>query len=54
MQPLIDFLIWLDVSDVAYLLMVILFIIMGRMYDGLHKENIRLRKLLVKAVIGEK
>ena len=50
METIINFLQWLDTSNVAYLLMLLMFFIMAGLYDGLSKENTRLRKMLRNAV----
>jgi len=50
---MIDFLTWLDESNVAYLLMLLCFLIMARLHDITLKENIRLRKILHKAVLED-
>jgi hypothetical protein len=50
METIINFLQWLDTSNVAYLVMILLFLIMTGLYNGLHEENVRLRKMLRNAV----
>ena len=50
METIINFLQWLDTSNVAYLLMLLMLFIMAGLYDGLSKENTRLRKMLRNAV----
>jgi hypothetical protein len=53
MEKLIEYLTWLDESNVAYLLMLLGFIIMRKFYDGVIKENKRLRRLLRNAVLED-
>jgi hypothetical protein len=47
---MIDFIKWLDDSDVAYLIMLALFLAMASLHSKAMKENTRLRKLLKKAM----
>jgi hypothetical protein len=53
MNDVIIFLTWLDESNVAYLVMILCFLVMAWLQNKLHKENIRLRKVLSKAVLGD-
>lgn len=53
MEKLIEYLTWLDESNTAYLLMIAFFIIMYKLYDGVIKENKRLRRLLRNAVLED-
>ena len=53
METIINFLQWLDTSNVAYLVMILLFLIMTGLYNGLHEENVRLRRLLRNAVLED-
>jgi hypothetical protein len=53
MNDLIIFLTWLDTSDMAYILMILCFIVMAMMHHTVAKENKRLRRLLRNAVLGE-
>jgi hypothetical protein len=53
METIINFLQWLDTSNVAYLVMILLFLIMTGLYNGLHEENKRLRRLLRNAVLED-
>jgi hypothetical protein len=53
MNDLIIFLTWLDTSDMAYILMILCFIVMAMMHRNVAKENKRLRRLLRNAVLGE-
>ena len=52
MNAIIEFLKYLDESNIAYLLMLLMFFIMVGLYDGISKENTRLRKMLRNAVKG--
>ena len=45
-----EFIKWLDDSDVAYLIMLALFLAMASLHSKAMKENTRLRKLLKKAM----
>ena len=54
MEKLIEILTWLDESNAAYLLMVILFLILAAMQSTTQTENTRLRKMLRKAVLETK
>lgn len=54
MEKLINFLHWLDESNVAYLVMIILFLILAAMQSATQTENTRLRKMLRKAVLESK
>jgi len=47
---MIDFIKWLDDSDVAYLIMLALFLAMASLHSKAMKENTRLRKLLKRAM----
>ena len=51
MNNVIEFLTWLDESNVAYLLMIGFFIGMYKLHDDVIKENKRLRKILRNAVL---
>lgn len=51
MEKLIEILTWLDESNAAYLLMILLFLVLSAMYNGLYEENTRLRKMLRNAVL---
>lgn len=51
MEKLIEYLTWLDESNVAYLLMIGFFIVMAMMHGSVVKENKRLRTLLRNAVL---
>ena len=53
MEKLIEYLTWLDESNVAYLLMIGFFLIMYKLHDGVIKENKRLRRLLRNAVLED-
>ena len=53
METIINFLTWLDTSNVAYLVMILLFLIMSGLYNGLHEENVRLRKMLRKTILED-
>jgi len=53
MNNVIEFLTWLDESNVAYLLMIGFFLVMAAMHRNVVKENKRLRRLLRNAVLGE-
>jgi len=50
---MINFLTWLDTSDMAYILMIGFFLVMATMHRNVAKENKRLRRLLRNAVLGE-
>ena len=50
---MIEFLEYLDESNIAYMLFFLCFLIMARLYDIALKENIRLRKLLHKAILED-
>jgi hypothetical protein len=45
-----EFIKWLDDSDVAYLVMLALFLAMAKLHSKAMKENTRLRKILKKAM----
>lgn len=47
---MIDFVKWLDDSDVAYLVMLALFLAMAKLHSKAIEENTRLRKLLKRAM----
>jgi len=51
MNDLIIFLTWLDTSDMAYILMILCFIVMAMLHRTVTKENKRLRALLRKTVL---
>jgi hypothetical protein len=53
MNDLIIFLTWLDTSDMAYILMILCFIVMAMMHHTVAKENKRLRALLRKTVLED-
>ena len=53
MEKLIEYLTWLDESNVAYLLMILCFIVMAMMHHTVAKENKRLRRLLRNAVLED-
>jgi hypothetical protein len=53
MNNLIIFLTWLDTSDMAYILMILCFIVMAMMHNTVAKENKRLRALLRKTVLED-
>lgn len=50
MDALIEFLKYLDESNIAYLLMIAFFLVIGGFNNVAQKENKRLRKLLRNAV----
>lgn len=54
MEKLIEILTWIDESNVAYLVMIILFLILAAMQSATQNENTRLRKMLRKAVLESK
>jgi hypothetical protein len=54
MNNVIEFLTWLDESNVAYLLMLFLFLVLAAMQSATQTENTRLRKMLRKAVLESK
>lgn len=47
---MIDFMKFLDDSDVAYLIMLALFLAMAKLHSKAMEENTRLRKLLKRAM----
>ncbi|HCT98816.1 MAG TPA: hypothetical protein DF614_01670 [Methylococcaceae bacterium] len=49
-KTMYDFIKWLDDSDVAYLVMLALFLAMANLHSKAMEENTRLRKLLKKAM----
>jgi hypothetical protein len=51
MEKLIEYLTWLDESNVAYLLMIAFFIVMAMMHGSVVKENKRLRAILRKTIL---
>jgi len=51
MEKLIEYLTWLDESNVAYLLMIAFFIVLYKLHDDVVRENKRLRRLLRNAVL---
>ena len=51
MEKLIEYLTWLDESNVAYLLMILCFLVMALLHYTVAKENKRLRRLLRNAVL---
>jgi hypothetical protein len=53
MEKLIEYLTWLDESNVAYLLMIAFFIGLYKLHDDVIKENKRLRALLRKTVLED-
>ena len=53
MNNVIEFLTWLDESNVAYLLMIAFFIGLYKLHDDVIKENKRLRRLLRNAVLED-
>jgi hypothetical protein len=53
MEKLIEYLTWLDESNVAYLLMIGFFIVMAMLHRTVAKENKRLRALLRKTVLED-
>jgi len=54
METIINFLQWLDTSNVAYLVMILLFLILAAMQSATQTENTRLRKMLRNAVLEKK
>ena len=50
---MINFLTWLDTSDMAYILIILCFIVMATMHRNVAKENKRLRALLRKTVLED-
>lgn len=50
MDTIINFLVWLDESNIAYVLMIICFLAMAALHYVQSKENTRLRKLLKLAM----
>ena len=53
MNDLLTFLTWLDTSDVAYILMILCFLVMALLHYTVAKENKRLRTLLRNAVLED-
>ena len=53
MEKLIEYLTWLDESNVAYILMIALFIGLYKLHDDVVEENKRLRRLLRNAVLED-
>lgn len=54
METIINFLQWLDTSNAAYLLMILLFLALAAMQSATQTENTRLRKMLRNAVLETK
>jgi len=54
MEKLIEILTWLDESNAAYLLMILLFLALAAMQSATQTENTRLRKMLRNAVLEKK
>jgi hypothetical protein len=53
METIINFLQWLDTSDMAYILMILCFLVMALLHYTVAKENKRLRRLLRNAVLED-
>ena len=51
MNDLLTFLTWLDTSDVAYILMILCFLVMALLHYTVAKENKRLRAILRKTIL---
>lgn len=54
MEKLIEFLTWLDESNVAYLLMILCFLVMAALHNVVLNENKRLRRMLRTAVLEKR
>lgn len=53
MEKLIEILTWLDESNTAYLLMMVIYIGLYKLHDDVVEENKRLRRLLRNAVLED-
>ena len=51
METIINFLQWLDTSDMAYTLMIVCFLVMALLHYTVAKENKRLRAILRKTIL---